>query len=99
MGRFVKDDIMYVLVSGYAMCPDGKGFDEETILFQIAKDGTVSAFKEWNFELTHANSIAFDGRHVYLGRNKMITSLDVVSGECRYFTNKTEEEMAALKMP
>lgn len=36
------------------------------------------------------------GDYVYFGRNKMITRLDINTGELKYYTNKNDEEMAAL---
>ena len=36
------------------------------------------------------------GDYVYFGQNKMITRLDVKTGEMKYFTNITDEELAAL---
>ena len=33
---------------------------------------------------------------VYFGHNKMVTRLDINTGEFAYFTNKSDEELAAL---
>lgn len=50
----------------------------------------------WDFSISSANSMVVKGDYVYFGQNKMITRLNIQSGETVFFTNKTDEGIAAL---
>ena len=67
-----------------------------TRLFSIDEMGNCTMSKEWNISIASANSMVSVGDYVYFGQNKMVTRLNYLSGEIEFFTNKTDEELAAL---
>lgn len=74
-----------------------RSFQDRTLLLQINNDGSYNVSSEWNINLSSPNSMAVVGNDIYFGQNKMITRLNLTSGELSYFTNKSDEELAALK--
>lgn len=73
-----------------------RNFQDKTILFQIDSNGECSISKEWEIKISDSNSVAVEGNFVYFGQNKMVTRLNIASGELSYLTNKNDEELAAL---
>lgn len=53
--------------------------------------------KEWPIGISHSNSIAALSDYVYFGQNKMITRLDVITGEKVFYTNKEPLEIKDLQ--
>lgn len=75
---------------------DGRKFQKITLLFSIDEMGNCTIKNEWNISISSANSMVAVGDYVYFGQNKMVTRLNVLSGEIEYFTNKSDEELSAL---
>lgn len=101
LGRF-RNDLGFVLAaSGYIEDePDINGdrvFHDKTILFQIGSDGSFSIIKEWNIQISSLTGMVKKDNYLYLGENKMITRVDLSSGEISYYTNKSAEELDDLK--
>lgn len=71
--------------------------EEVTILLQIDRSGNCTINQELNFWLSPVNSIVVSGNYAFFGQNKMITRLDAKTGDIKQFTNKTDEELAALE--
>ena len=44
-----------------------------------------------------ANGLVVLGDYAYIGQNKMITKIDLSTGDREFFTNKSEEELEALE--
>ena len=100
-GRLQNEEDYILIVSGVEVLKrgqDGKrNFQDKTILFQIDSDGECNISKEWEIQISSWNSMAMAGDFVYFGQNKMVTRLNMTSGELTYLTNKNDEELAALK--
>ena len=100
MGRFQNERGYVLIASGFVQLDREKlgerSFQDETILFQIGRDGECSISKVWEIKISSSNSMAVAGDFVYFGQNKMVTRLNIVSGEQTYLTNKNDEEFAAL---
>ena len=75
---------------------DERKFQKITLLFTIDETGNCTIKNEWNISISSANSMVAVGEYVYFGQNKMVTRLNVLSGEIEYFTNKSDEELSAL---
>lgn len=99
-GRFKNDLGHIIIASGFSETEQGtdgkRVFQDKTILFQIETNGTCNISKEWGFSLSHANSMVYKDGSIYIGQNKMVTRLNVLTGERIFLTNKTDEELAAL---
>ena len=98
-GRFQNTEGYVVIASGSRELEndgDRRKYQDITILFQISRNGKCIKSCEWNFSISSANSMVGKGDYVYFGQNKMITRLNIQSGETVFFTNKTDEEIAAL---
>lgn len=98
-GRFQNTEGYVVIASGSRELEndgDRRKYQDITILFQISGSGKCIKSCEWDFSISSANSMAVKGDYVYFGQNKMITRLNIQSGETVFFTNKTDEEIAAL---
>lgn len=99
VGRFQNTEGYVVITSGSRELKnegDRREHQDITILFQIDRSGNCIKSSEWNFSISSANSMVALGDYVYFGQNKMITRLNIHSGETTFFTNKTDEEIAAL---
>lgn len=100
-GRFQNERGTVLIVSGFEKGKrgtDGQGSHRDrTILFQIDRNGECNISREWEIEILESNSTAVAGDFAYFGRNRMVTRLNLTSGELSYLTNKNEEELAALK--
>lgn len=98
-GHFQNTEGYVVITSGSRELKnegDRREHQDITILFQIDRSGNCIKSSEWNFSISSANSMVALGDYVYFGQNKMITRLNIHSGETTFFTNKTDEEIAAL---
>ena len=71
-------------------------FYEKTKIFQIDKYGRCSIIRDWNMRITSSNSVAEALGFLYFGQNKMVTRLNMETGEITFFTNKNDDEIAAL---
>lgn len=99
LGRYKNADGYVVVVSGVRdlrHLGSNREFQDVTILFQIDENGNCYASSEWEISISSANSMVADGDYIYFGQNKMVTRLNILTGEMDYFTNKTDEELAAL---
>ncbi len=67
------------------------------MLFLIDNNGNCDITHEWKIKISSPNSIAILNGVVYFGQNKMVTRLNLTSGEITYFTNKSTAELAELK--
>ncbi|MGI6580144.1 MAG: hypothetical protein ACOX3H_07920 [Saccharofermentanales bacterium] len=99
-GWFENEFGCIVVTSGFTILEDEK-FRERiiiynTTLFQISYDGNWSIAKTWEINIPGSNNIVLCGDCIYFGQNKMVTRLDINTGEFAYFTNKSDEELAAL---
>lgn len=101
IGRYGNNLGYIVVVSGYKESePDNEKERKRvrrTILFQLYTDGSIDIDREWEMNISSANSIAVLGDIVYFGQNKMVTVLDTITGELTYLTNKNDAERAALQ--
>lgn len=99
IGRFKSLQGYVVIASGMLDVEkeiDQRGYQNITILFLIDENGNCTADKRWNITISSPNSmVAVDG-YVYFGQNKMVTRLNVETGEVAFFTNKSDEELDAL---
>ena len=100
-GRFRNEKGYIIIASGFSELnrnQDGeRNFQDKTLLFQIDNDGNCSIAQEWKVKISSPNSIAVLDGLAYFGQNKMVTRLNLSSGEITYFTNKSDAELAALK--
>lgn len=98
-GRF-KNAAGYVVIASGSREVDRKEnkreFQDITILFQIDENGNCVNSSEWNMSIFSSNSMVTVGDYAYFGQNKMVTRLNVLTGEAAFFTNKSDEEIAAL---
>lgn len=101
MGRFQNEKGYILIVSGMEELKreqnEKRNFQDKTILFQIDSDGKCSISKEWKIQISSPNNMAVAGDFIYFGQNRMVTRLNMISGELTYFTNKNDDELAALK--
>ena len=99
-GRFRNEKGYVLITSGFIRLdrepPENPIYQEKTILFQADPDGVLSKYREWGIEISPSNSIAVVRNQIYFGQNKMVTQVDLSSGEMKYYTNKNDEELAAL---
>lgn len=98
-GRYKNADGYGVVVSGICELENFGGKSEiqdVTILFQIDENGNCYISNEWDGYISSSNSMVTDENYIYFGQNKMITRLNILTGDMDFFTNKTCEEMAAL---
>ncbi len=98
-GRFKNVEGYVVIASGSREVErkgDKREFQDITMLFQIDENGNCDGSREWNISVSSANSMVAVGDYVYFGQNKMVTRLNILTGEMAFFTNKTDEELAAL---
>lgn len=98
-GRYQNATGYVIIATGFRELEckgDKREFQKITILFQVDEKGNCIKINEWNILISSANSMVTVGDYVYFGQNKMITQLDVLSGEMIFFTNKTDEELSAL---
>ena len=98
-GRFQSESEYVVIVGGTREIKcnaDERKFQKITLLFTIDETGNCTIKNEWNISISSANSTVAVGEYVYFGQNKMVTRLNVLSGEIEYFTNKSDEEVSAL---
>lgn len=90
----------YVVIAGgirETECKEHKsGFQKIALLFTIDENGNCSISNEWNISISSVNSMAALGDHVYFGQNKMVSRMNILSGEIEFFTNKTDEEISTL---
>ena len=101
-GGYIKNQKGYsVIASGFLATEckqkEDRKFHDKTIVFEIEYTGTCRIAHDWNFKISSSNSIAAVNNHVYFGQNKMITRLNLNSGELLFLTNKSTEEIAALQ--
>lgn len=99
IGRFANAEGYVVAASGIREVErqkDRRRFKDVTVLFQIDRNGNLVKSKEWEIMLSSVNSIVTVGDYAYFGQNKMVTRLNLLTGEANFFTNKTDEELEAL---
>ena len=101
MGRFSNERGPVLIVTGFKKLERGKNgernLQDQTILFQIDRDGECNISQTWEIKISDHNSMAAAGDYVYFGQNRMVTRLNITSGELSYLTDKNEEELAELK--
>ena len=98
-GRFKNDEGFVVIVSGSTRSnqPQQENkYRKRTLLLKIDNSGNCNVVREWAFRISSPNSMVEVDGFVYFGQNKMITRLNMETGELSYFTNKNDEELAAL---
>ena len=98
-GRYKNADGYGVVASGIRELENFEGKSEiqdVTILLQIDENGNCYISNEWDGYISSSNSMVTDENYIYFGQNKMITRLNILTGDMDFFTNKTCEEMAAL---
>ena len=99
IGCFRNTEGYVIIASGFRELGrkgNKREFRDITILFQIDEKGNCTKSKEWNILISSTNSMVKVGDYVYFGQNKMVTRLNVMTGEMAFFTNKSDEELAAL---
>lgn len=94
VGRY-KNEIGYILVFSGLIQIESKKHQERIIFYQIDTKGNYK-IKAFDFIIPHTRSIATLGDIVLFGHNKMVTRVNVSTGELTYLTNKNEEELAEL---
>lgn len=98
-GRFQRESEYIVIAGGTCEIKcnaDETKFQNITLLFTIDETGNCTIKNEWNISISSANSMVAVGEYVYFGQNKMVTRLNLLSGEIEYFTNKSDEELSVL---
>ncbi len=99
-GRFQNELGHVIIASGHTEKDCGQSkervFKHRTLLFQIDGSGNCSMSREWEIQLSSANSIVVQNPFAFFGQNKMVTRLNLATGDLVYLTNKTEVEQAAL---
>lgn len=100
-GRVINEEGYIIIASGFSMLNNGQEeeryFRNKTLLFQVDGSGGYQVIHEWPFKISSPNSIAALNGYVYFGQNKMVTRVDLKSGERVYLTNKNDAELAALQ--
>lgn len=100
-GHFKDEEGYIIITSGFSVLncnQDNKRcIQDRTFLFRIDDSGNCHIIREWQFQISSPNSMAALNGFVYFGQNKMITRVNLESGERIYLTNKSDEEIAALK--
>lgn len=99
MGYFTNSNGYIIITSGsfkYKTKDDAQRYQDTAILFQIDSDGGCTKFRKWNFRISKFYSMCVDNDFIYFGQNKMITRLNIQTGEVAYFTNKSDKELTAL---
>jgi hypothetical protein len=101
LGRFHNEKGYILLASGFIeivpRLDKKREFKKRTVLFQIDTSGDCYISKEWEIEIPAACNYVYQRDHVFFGHNKMITRLDLESGDLKYLTNKNDEELEVLK--
>ena len=99
-GHFKNEHGHVIIASGFTEKNPAKSkervFKKRTILFQITNDGDCSISEEWGIQLPSLNSFVVKDHLAYFGHNKMVSRLNLRTGELNFYTDKTEEELAAL---
>ncbi len=101
-GRYKEKDGYVLIASGFTYdWPRDKytGIDnlkKSTCLFRISEDGRFVVSREWDIMISPANSFVAKDGYAWFGQNKMVSRLDLNSGDMTYYTNKTNEELAGL---
>ena len=99
LGRIEKGEGQVLIASGSTRPSRSHleiPFQEKTKLFQIDKYGRCAIIRNWNMRITSSNGVAEAAGFLYFGQNKMVTRINMDTGETVFFTNKNEEELAAL---
>ena len=100
-GRYKIDNGYVIIASGFTELDrsqsEKRNFQDRMLLFQIDEGGKCEIIREWKIKISSSNSLAVLGDYAYFGHNKMVTRLNLTSGELAYYTNKSDEELAALK--
>ncbi len=97
VGSYEKNGNYYVMASGYKESDKSRYTDGLTVLLKIEKTGDCKVLCEWDKKLSHTNSFAIAGSYGYLGQNKMVTKIDLISGETIFMTTKSNAEIAELR--
>ena len=66
------------------------------VCWPVKECSRLCNYCEWNMFISSSNSMVAVGNYVYFGQNKMVTRLNVLTGETAFFTNKSDEEIDAL---
>jgi len=99
--RYKMDNSYIIIASGFTESDRGRHekrkLQNRTLMFQVDEGGNCDIIREWKIKISSSNSLAVLGDYAYFGQNKMITRLNFTSGELAYYTNKSDEELAALR--
>lgn len=99
-GRFRRENNWFVIAGGSLEIETEEGekrkFQDRAVLFRIDDKGNCEIDREWEIRISSANSMTVVGDYAYFGQNKMVTRLNLMSGHMDFFTNKNDEELAAL---
>ena len=98
-GCYPNEEGWCIIASGYRKRRHESEWESEqrcTILFQVDYSGNCHIREEWGFSISKTNSLAVLGDCAYFGQNKMVTRLNLSTGELVFFTNKSDAELAAL---
>ena len=99
-GLFRRENNWFVITGGSLEIETEEGekrkFQDRAVLFRIDDEGNCEIDKEWEIRISSANSMTVVGDYAYFGQNKMVTRLNLMSGHMDFFTNKNDEELAAL---
>ena len=99
LGRSEDADSVYLYLSG-----DVRYFKEaeipqphdKSIILEIKRDGSFAVAKEYDYEFGSANSVARIGNRLYLGRNYMVSVVDLETGEKEFYTDKPTDAVEEL---
>lgn len=101
-GKYRDKDGYVLIVSGFtydwprSKYPGTDNLKKSTCLFRVCENGSFAISKEWNIMISSSNSFAVKDGYAWFGQNKMVSRLDLNSGDLRYYTNKTNEELVGL---
>lgn len=99
LGRSEDADSVKLYLSGdvryFAEAEIPQPHDKSKIL-EVKRDGSFAVAKEYDYEFGSANSVARIGNRLYLGRNYMVSVVDLETGEKEFYTDKPADAVEEL---
>jgi hypothetical protein len=96
VGRF-NEEYGYILIASGQKKEEAPEERNVTFLFRFDENGDYCVYKELDFYMPACVSLIEQGENMYFGCNKMLIRLNAKTGELLYYTNKSDEEIAALE--
>lgn len=96
LGKVEIENGYLLFVNGDIRADRSERFHDVMYLLRVDRDNGFSMENEWNCQISNTNSVAIKDEYVYFGHNKMVSRLNISTGDVAYFTNKSDEALAAL---